>query len=66
MIFKFSRSTLEEKISFRECTFFKLLGKCWEKLHFLKPNQLNTKYLKSKLVLGAGLEPAQALLPTGF
>ena len=30
------------------------------------PNQLNTKYLKNKLVLGAGLEPAQALLPTGF
>ena len=27
MIFKFSRSTLEGKISFRECTFFKLLGK---------------------------------------
>ncbi len=46
--------------------FFKLLGKCWEKSHFLKPNQLNTKYLKSKFVLGAGLEPAQALLPTGF
>ena len=66
MIFNFLTLLLKEKISFRECTFFKLLGKCWEKSHFLKPNQLNTKYLKSKFVLGAGLEPAQALLPTGF
>ena len=66
MIFNFFTLLFKEKISFRECTFFKLLGKCWEKSHFLKPNQLNTKYLKSKFVLGAGLEPAQALLPTGF
>ena len=66
MIFKFSHSTLEGKYPLENVPFFKLLGKCWEKSHFLKPNQLNTKHLKSKLVLGAGLEPAQALLPTGF
>ena len=62
MIFKFSHSTLEGKYPLENVLFLN----CWEKSHFLKPNQLNTKYLKSKFVLGAGLEPAQALLPTGF
>ena len=31
-----------------------------------KKNLLKNKRLQVKVVLGAGLEPAQALLPTGF